>query len=613
MASSASSKKQIVESIKESTNILVTVSNNPSVDELSAALGLTIFLNNLGKHATAVASGEMPPAITFLEPDKTFEATAHSLQDFIIALDKEKADHLRYKVEGGVVKIFITPYRTTISSDDLEFSQGDYNVELVLALNVASEKDLDRALSAHGKILHDATVGSLTAGDIKSELGTVGWHEKSNSGISEMVTELIGELKTPKAALDEQIATALLTGIVAATDRFSNDATSSKVMTMAAELMAAGANQQLIVSELQSMSEEAESTSDFSSEAKPEQEEPEDSTTLKVNRDKSAVVESGGGSVQSGGDTPSASGPSIVDGDTVKLKGYIEETARQVMHESQEDAAKVAEVQLGEIMAGQQQVSQPPGAAQTVSEQQTPGTQDIVEDLRRETEAVNNSELPTIQPSVASVSTSQIQPTVGGTLNATTSQAAADKRREIEQSTNRTILTHGKPLASQEPATQVAPLNAAMAESEEPPLIDIFSTPPNSQSRPSVDAQSLGVISNQQQALDDVNAALMAQPQPVASDFTTDSLQVQQTPPTIQEIESGGQVPGAAVVGQPAFPAGSLAMPDFSSLPPLPPAPTGVDLSGMPTLPSTSPADTNAPQPAPTEFNPSQFQIPNQP
>ena len=90
-----SAKQQIVQSIKDVTNILVTVSKDPSVDELSAALGLTIFLNALGKHATAVFSGKVPPAITFLEPDKTFEETADSLRDFIIALDKEKADHLR--------------------------------------------------------------------------------------------------------------------------------------------------------------------------------------------------------------------------------------------------------------------------------------------------------------------------------------------------------------------------------------------------------------------------------------------------------------------------------------------------------------------------------------
>ena len=48
---------QIVEKVKESNNILVTVSANPSVDELSAALGITLLINKLNKHATAIFSG----------------------------------------------------------------------------------------------------------------------------------------------------------------------------------------------------------------------------------------------------------------------------------------------------------------------------------------------------------------------------------------------------------------------------------------------------------------------------------------------------------------------------------------------------------------------------
>lgn len=229
----------------------MTVSTDPSVDELSAALGLTILLNNMDKRATAVFSGAIPPAINFLEPDKTFENTADSLRDFIIALDKEKADHLRYKVDGDVVKIFITPYRTTLTQNDLEFSQGDYNVELVIAVGVKDQDHLDKALAAHGKILHDAAVVTVTAGNDTSNLGSVDWHDGAASSLSEMMVSLTDGLKTDKPLLDQQISSAFLTGIVSATDRFSNDHTSSRVMTMAAQLMAAGANQQLIAAKLE--------------------------------------------------------------------------------------------------------------------------------------------------------------------------------------------------------------------------------------------------------------------------------------------------------------------------------------------------------------------------
>ena len=227
-------QQQIVEAIKNTSNILVTVSTDPSVDGLSAALGLTLLLDKLDKRATAIFSGAIPPAINFLEPAKTFENTADSLRDFIIALDKEKADHLRYKVDGDVVKIFITPYKTTLTQADLEFGQGDYNVELVVALGVTSQENLDKALDAHGKILHDAKVMTITAGETASNLGGVDWHDAASSGLSEMIVALSQQVGGDAKVLDEQIATALLTGVVSATDRFSNDHTTSRAMTMAA-------------------------------------------------------------------------------------------------------------------------------------------------------------------------------------------------------------------------------------------------------------------------------------------------------------------------------------------------------------------------------------------
>lgn len=246
-------KQQVVEKIKEASKILVTVSDNPSVDALSAALALTLLFDKQEKYATSIFSGETPPAIAFLEPEKTFDDTTDSLRDFIIALNKEKADHLRYKVEGDSVKIFITPYKTTIDQSDLEFSQGDYNVELVIALGVDNQEHLDKALEGHGQILHDAAIITMTAGEQTSDLGGIDWHDANASSLSEMVAGLSEALKTDKKKplIDAPMATALLTGIVAETDRFSNEHTTSRAMTIAATLMSAGADQQLIANELQ--------------------------------------------------------------------------------------------------------------------------------------------------------------------------------------------------------------------------------------------------------------------------------------------------------------------------------------------------------------------------
>jgi hypothetical protein len=243
-------KQQVIERVKQAQNILVTVSTNPSVDQLAACIGLTLLLNKMGKHATAVFSGQVPSTIEFLQPEKTIEHNTDSLRDFIVSLDKEKADKLRYKVEDQVVKIFITPYKTSLSEKDLVFSQGDFNVEVVMALGIKDKNQVDAAITAHGRILHDSTVIAINdKTDQAPNIGQINWQEPTASSLSEMLVS-ISEAFGPNL-IDNQMATAFLTGIVSATKRFSNTRTTPKVMTMSAQLMAAGANQQLIVSKLE--------------------------------------------------------------------------------------------------------------------------------------------------------------------------------------------------------------------------------------------------------------------------------------------------------------------------------------------------------------------------
>ncbi|MDB5179890.1 MAG: hypothetical protein JWN12_522 [Candidatus Saccharibacteria bacterium] len=411
-------KQQIVEKIKSATNILVTVSNSPSVDALSSALGLTLLLDKLEKHPTAVFSGDVPPAIAFLKPEETFDETTDSLRDFIIALDKEKADHLRYKVEGDSVKIFITPYKTTITSDDLEFSQGDFNVELVIALGVDIQEHLDGALESHGQILHDADIITVTAGEQVSNLGGIDWHDDQASSLSEMVSGLAEALKSDKnkSLLDASIATAFLTGIVAETDRFSNTHTTSRVMTIAAQLMGAGADQQLIASKLQESHQigNLDVTKDEASHEAPKEDEKEASQykeSLSISH---------------------------------KPSETLEEMDKRVKAAEQEEAVIVADEALT-VEQGEHTGNTHAAGAYAFDDEGDAHKEEIVTEPTPEP-----TPTPSPEPSVISESTvshtlasePEIEPSLGGTLNATTEQAAEDARRAEENDQNKTILTH---------------------------------------------------------------------------------------------------------------------------------------------------------------------------
>ncbi|MBI3494544.1 hypothetical protein HY004_00980 [Candidatus Saccharibacteria bacterium] len=426
--SSPDAKQQISERIKEVSNILVTVSKNPTVDELSAALGLTLLLNKLDKHATAVFSGGIPPAIEFLEPGKTLENNVDSLRDFIIAIDKEKADRLRYKVEGDVVRIFITPYRTNISQEDLEFTHGDFNVELVLALGVENQDVLDEAIAAHGKILHDATVVTMNAQNKTSNLGSIDWRDENASSLCEMLVTLAESLKG--GLLDEQIATALLTGIVAATDRFSNNQTSSKSMTVAAQLMAAGANQQLIASKLESASEIS-----VSGTTQPD-------GSVKLDEGKSGKIRSdveakegealGQIQIEHGQKTDTQDGPQL----PAVQASTIEEHDKLNKQNAGEEALDVALEKLG-----------------ATSEDKS--TESLHEELASASDTAKTQRhmtpLPVIghsKPAGAWGDPNLEEPSMGGVINSTAQDVSDKRKQEEELNRNKTILSHdGAPSA----------------------------------------------------------------------------------------------------------------------------------------------------------------------
>lgn len=568
--------KQIAEKIKDSNNILVTVNTNPTVDELSAALGITLLINKLGKHATAIFSGAVPPAIKFLEPEKTFESTVDSLRDFIIALDKEKADHLRYKVVDDMVKIFITPYRTTITQDDLDFSQGDYNVEMVVAVGVQNEADLDHALESHGRILHDATVAAISLGE-PTKLGGIEWADGNASSYGEMLYTLADILKTDTAKLDEQISTAFLTGIVAATDRFSNNKTTSNVMTIAAHLMSAGANQQLIANELKADNTISSSSSESTKVSKMDS--PEDGKAggavggLSI----SHIPE---GTLEQVEEQIHAEHTETVVPTISRAEQELVKQSELVMKSEQADATEEAEQKLAEQLA----VSPPAvPAAELISPAQSADNGPL-----RGAVPVDQWRKPEIG--------AMPEPSFGGALNATTEQAADDQQRAIEDDRNKTILTHGGTgYVSGEPSFQTS-MSAAMSDQQaEPTSSDalLSSAVPEPTAHieaiqppaPSMPAPTLAEIDAQNRAahtdaMDAVSAALGAPMQPVAQ----------------------------PVSGAPALPP-LPPMPDFSTLPPLPNPPT---IGGAP-QPFASPEPTLAPVAMqPLAVDPAQFKIPGQ-
>lgn len=620
-------KQQVVEKVNGAKNVLVTVGAVPTVDELASALGLTFLLGKLGKHVTAVFSGKTPPAIDFLDPDKTFERTVDSLRDFIIALDKEKADKLRYKVEDDVVKVFITPYKTTITEKDLQFSQGDYNVDVVIAIGISKREELDKAIVAHGRILHDAEVITINASDKKSSLGSVDWSDIAASSVAEMLVSISESFGS--GLIDEQISTAFLTGIVAETNRFSNEKTSPKVMTMSAQLMAAGANQQLIASNLRQEGMISESIRTKKAD------EPHDDAEMvldhgegKTEGDSSSNKSKPQGKKKQDNFKPAQSTIESVK-QQPKIQNVKPENPRDQnikksapvdlppLPNSQTDAPEESQAETPAPKVQNPPAPEPQEPAPALPEL-PPLPETKVEDNpvvapEAQADSVDTVEpLPTIQPKHNMIDAppnfgntvlpdadkdEAEKPAYGGTLNATTGQAEQDRfdKEEREKDSNNQILQHGGDSAAED---AVAAARAALEDvsnempfdpannptqsvgaEQLPPIHDDNPQTPQLPQLPSMDPMVPDTSAGQMQEDAAVQkSALEAEPSPVDA-FMQPHADATQAP----------NMPNNPVATPLGVPAQDSNLPP---LPPMPPMPTDSQ-SGM--LPPTPPAPSTDP------------------
>lgn len=566
--------------LAEAKNILIALSSDPSVDELSAAIGLSLYFDRIGKRATAIYSGSTPNALEFLKPEETFETTADTLQDFVIAINKEKADHLRYKLDGDYVKIYITPYRHRLSQEDLEFAYGDYNVDLVIALDVANGIDLDAALREHGRIMHDAVIINATTGN-PGKFGEIEWSDKSASSVSEMAATLLYNYGGDEPVAKDE-ATAYLTGIVAATNRFANAKTTPATMRLCSKLMESGANQQLVSKNITPDIDNELLGFSSISKAEPTEEDISDPTLLDIEHESEAR------------------GKDAADETPTKKSGEVSTEVTKKEHTLLDDL-KAAEQSLAQASA--ETVPDDNGAALEIdSHSSTDGVPEIV------SESVPNvPEIPTAETSTAETPAVETPATETSATDTVTTEPTP-----VEQPS--------EPILPQpvETEPQSATPSDAPTTEEQPSTEGLISEPTLTTIQPSNDFSANDVAADDstkygqmlQDALDSINApieptnAIMSAPDPADNPALANAPAVP-TNPEINGVPEMNYMPMPGTEILPPPPAPPIDLPESN-----PAVDPSMPVAGAPTTPLGSQPSMQDQVYRPQAADPSAFKIP---
>jgi nanoRNase/pAp phosphatase (c-di-AMP/oligoRNAs hydrolase) len=239
-------KQQISEAIRAAESLLIVTGQNPSVDQVAAVVALAQILNKLDKKTDAIVS-DSPPAGARFFTEGALDRGLGSSRDFIIQVDLSQAevDNIRYNIDGGKLNIHVAPFKGGFSSDDVSFSYGDFQYDLVVALGVPSFTKLDRLYLQNHELFADTPLVNIDFHRINESFGAINLVDTNAASLCEMLVALSESLQS--GMIDKDLATVLLTGIMGATDRFTATHTTPKALTVAAQMMAAGADQQKVV------------------------------------------------------------------------------------------------------------------------------------------------------------------------------------------------------------------------------------------------------------------------------------------------------------------------------------------------------------------------------
>jgi len=248
-----SPKQQAVELINLAKQILVVSHQNPDGDALGSIIALKLILEKLGKKTTIAIPDKPSELFSFMPRIHDIKTEIDTSKNLVINLKLNNAtfDKIGYKrnEKDKSIDVIITPKEGKFEAKDVTFNASRQNFDLIIVVDTPNIERLG-SLADPADIFYEVPTVNIDHHPANEKFGKVNWIELVSTSTAEMLVSLIEALGKQGNLLDEDVATALLTGLIYDTSSFQNVNTTPKSLTIAAQLVAAGAHQQEIIRNL---------------------------------------------------------------------------------------------------------------------------------------------------------------------------------------------------------------------------------------------------------------------------------------------------------------------------------------------------------------------------
>ncbi len=242
-----SPKQQIVELIKKSQDILLLGHAGPSGDSIGSLLALHRVLKDIGKNPSVVVSDKIPSALAFLPDISEIKQEPEGAKDIVLKVKIKDTgiEKISTRSDEETLDIIITPQDGKFEASDVVVEAGKPKYDCIMVLDTPDVDKIDHVYDRHTELFFETPVVNIDHHAGNEYFGTVNLVDLTATSTAEILVAIFEALGKPKP--DEDTATLLLAGITADTASFKNNNTTPKTMTVAAQLLAAGAHQQEII------------------------------------------------------------------------------------------------------------------------------------------------------------------------------------------------------------------------------------------------------------------------------------------------------------------------------------------------------------------------------
>ena len=241
--------QQVIDTLKGSKKVLLTTRADAHEDSIASCLAMYLLLQKLGVSADVIlpSTNHQLDRCAFLPHVDVVKNSSH-LNQLVVSIPQVSgiAD-FRYEIEDGALKIYVTTKGDTVSTADVSTTSAlDYDV--VVVCDASDLHALGALYTEHAQFFYKTPIINIDHNPANELFGQVNCVEVKAVSTTEVIVNMFNELL--HTHLDADIATILLTGMIAKTKSFQSGNTTPQALRTASALVEGGARRDEIIQHL---------------------------------------------------------------------------------------------------------------------------------------------------------------------------------------------------------------------------------------------------------------------------------------------------------------------------------------------------------------------------